>query len=240
MVLQTLAGVAGGTGWLLGEQVGVVANFYPTPILPVPAAFSIWSLIYAGCLALAAVQLLPSERVRPLHRRTGWWLTVAGLANAIWVVLFTSRLIFLAQLVIVVLLVSLAVPFHRLAVLPPQGWRDRILVQWPISVYAGWVSIATVVGAASTGVAAGGPRSSPVAVAAGTIVVLATAALVAWVIARSSVVVPYAAAVGWGLLGIAVTGRAVAVAAAACVAVVAIAVAVVLRLRGASTDAASG
>nr|WP_232328088.1 tryptophan-rich sensory protein [Kibdelosporangium sp. MJ126-NF4]CEL16795.1 hypothetical protein [Kibdelosporangium sp. MJ126-NF4] len=142
-VLQVAAGVVGGVG-LWGESVGVVANSYPTLLLPGGAAFTIWSLIYVAFGALAVRQALPEQRNRDVHRRTGWWLVAAGVLNAAWVLLFTNRLILLAQLMIVALLACLLGAALRLQ--PADGWADRLLLHIPVMVYLGWVAVATVAG----------------------------------------------------------------------------------------------
>ncbi|MET0233611.1 MAG: tryptophan-rich sensory protein, partial [Kibdelosporangium sp.] len=105
-LLQIVAGAVGGIG-LWGEPVGEVANSYPTLLLPGGGAFGIWSLIYVTFTALAIRQVLPSQRTRVVHQRTGWWLVAAGVLNAAWIALFSHRLITLAQIVIIGLLVCL-------------------------------------------------------------------------------------------------------------------------------------
>jgi tryptophan-rich sensory protein len=194
---QILAGYAGGTG-LWGEPVGEVANAYPTLLLPGGAAFTIWSLIYVAFAALAVRQALPTQRSRSVHRRTGWWLVAAGALNAGWVVLFSQRLILVAQLVIVVLLVCLALAAVRLRV-RADGWGDRLLLHLPVAIYLGWVSMATVAGAATTAASFDSAPTSAVAV-----VVLALTGLAAAVAAsRLPAVVGFAVTVCWALAWIA-------------------------------------
>ena len=197
VILQTVAGGIGGLGaW--GESVGVVANSYPQPLLPSGAAFSIWSLIYVATLAYAIRQALPQQRRRPLHRRTGWWIAAAGVLNAAWIASFAHRLIPLSELVIVLMLTCLLIAYARLE--PADGWPDRLFTHLPVALYAGWVSIATVVGAVTVAVWAGARVSAGGAVA----VLAVTVVLVGWVIARRRVVLAYAAPVVWAAVWVAV------------------------------------
>ncbi|WP_007025186.1 tryptophan-rich sensory protein, partial [Saccharomonospora iraqiensis] len=153
-VLQIVAGALGGTGaW--GEPVGTVADAYPHPLLPAGTAFSIWSLIYVAVLALAVRQVLPSQRGREAHRRTGWWLVGAGACNIAWVVLFGQRWILPAQIVIVALLGALAAAWVAASRVPARDRWDRLLLHGPVALYTGWVAVATVVGAVTTAVAFG-------------------------------------------------------------------------------------
>lgn len=198
MVLQTVAGGLGGSG-ALGESVGEVATSYPNPVLPGGAAFGIWSLIYLATLVLAVRQALPGQRAREAHRRTGWLLAAGGVLNAGWVVVFSQRLILLSEVVIVLLLACLAVAFHRLAGRPAQGWGDRLLLHGTVAVYAGWVSVASVVGAVTTLAAAGVTVSGRV----GAVVLLAVALGVGWLVIKSRAVLGFVCAVVWALAWIA-------------------------------------
>lgn len=227
---QFVVGSLGGTG-AIGESVGTVARTNDTPILPGGAAFGIWSLIYLGILALAVYQLLPRQQVRELHRRTGWWLVAAAIANAGWVFLYSARLVYVAQVVIVALLACLAVVLHRLAGMPARSWQDRVLVYAPLMLYAGWVSVATVVGAASTGVAAGLPGSGAGAVAAGSVVLLLTAAIAVLIVRAARAVVPFAAAVVWALTWIALADAGAPITVCAVVAAVVVVAAGAVRIR---------
>ena len=77
----------GGSG-AFGLSVGVVARENTTVVMPVPAAFSIWGVIYAGILLLAVRQVLPGQPARPVHRATGWWLVASGVFNTGWILAF--------------------------------------------------------------------------------------------------------------------------------------------------------
>ncbi|CAM3667194.1 tryptophan-rich sensory protein [Kibdelosporangium persicum] len=224
-VLQVFAGVVGGAG-LWGESVGVVANSYPTLILPGGTAFSIWSLIYVGFAALAVRQAV--QRSRDVHRRTGRWLVAAGLLNATWVLLFTNRQFLLAQLVIVGLLACLTMAALRLQ--PANGCADRLLLHIPVMVYLGWVAVATVAGAATTAAAFGAAPGTAVAIAA----LLLTGIAAALAALRLPAVVGFAAAVCWAFAWIAVNTSTTWVLVAALVAIAAVAVTVVIRIEGRS------
>ena len=85
-------------------------------------------------------------------------------------------MILVAELLLVALLVVLAVVFGRLSREPAADRVERVGVPRPVALYTGWVSMATVLGTAATGVGwacratARSPRSPPcllLAVAAG-------------------------------------------------------------------------
>ncbi|RZT83740.1 TspO/MBR related protein [Pseudonocardia sediminis] len=196
-LVQTVAGGLGGSGFF-GESQRVLADRYPSPLMPATAAFSIWSLIYLALLALAVRQALPSQQGRPVHRATGWWFVASALFNAGWIVAFSQELVPLSQVVIVALLVCLAVMLHRLGTHPAEGIADRVLLHGPIGLYAGWVAVATVVGGATTGTFLG----LDVTVVAGAVVLLLAGAAIAFAASRTAVAVPFAASVLWALFWI--------------------------------------
>lgn len=212
--LQTVAGALGGSG-ALGEPVGAVANAYPTLVLPSGEAFTIWSLIYAAILALAVRAALPGQRSRTVHRRTGWWLAASALLNAAWIVVFTQRWFAVAETVIVALLVALGVVLVKLSSCPAEGWTDRLLLHTPVGVYLGWVSVATVAGAATTGAALGIAPEDSTAVALAAVAIVGTAAGATVVAYRVNAAAGYIAAVAWALVWIAAATPAWPVAAAA-------------------------
>ena len=78
-----------------------------TPITPADFSFFVWGLIYVGSIAVAIYQLLPSQHARPVHRRTGWWLTGAFTANTVSVLIFGAQAVWLAQILLVILVICL-------------------------------------------------------------------------------------------------------------------------------------
>ncbi|MEJ2887081.1 hypothetical protein [Actinomycetospora aeridis] len=220
-VLQVVAGGLGGSG-AFGLSVGVVARENTTVVMPVPAAFSIWGLVYAGLLVLAVRQVLPGQPQRAVHRATGWWLVASAVFNAGWILAFSAQAVVLAQVIIVSLLVVLAVSLARLTALPAEGAGDRLMLHGPVALYAGWVSVATVVGAATTGTFLGAPGDGGVATVLGALVLLVTGAIASGVVARTAGAVPYAASVVWALGAIVVMGPPLAVTVAALVAMLAV------------------
>jgi hypothetical protein len=224
-LLQTAAGALGGSG-ALGESVGEVARSHPNPLLPAGGAFMIWNAIYLAVLALAVWQLLPSQRTRSLHRRTGWWIAAAGVVNAVWVVLFSAGQVAASQIVIVVLLAALAAAWRNAAAEPAPGRADRWLFWAPLALYTGWVAVATVVGALTTVAAV---TDDGVGTTAAVVALALTAAALAWVVFQARGVPMFAAAAVWALAWIAASADA-PVAVTAAVAATAVAVALLVRL----------
>ncbi|GBF82649.1 hypothetical protein [Aphanothece sacrum] len=80
----------------------------------------------------------------------GYWLTLSSLAQIIWVYIFLSRWFFLSVVAMIAILIPLIVLYLRLDIaLEPLTFKQKWLVNFPISLYLGWISIATIVNIAS-------------------------------------------------------------------------------------------
>ena len=121
--LVAIAGLAVGAGGFGGTGTADASGgaFAATATLIAPAgpAFSIWSVIYLGLLALGVWQLAPGRRTDPRQRRTGWLVAVTMLANTAWILVVQAGLVWLSVVVIVVLLLALVAVYAGLLETPP-------------------------------------------------------------------------------------------------------------------------
>ena len=228
-VVQIVMSALAGSG-AIGEPIGVIANEYRTPLLAAGWAFLIWAPIYLGFFGYAIYQVLPAQRGRDIHRRTGWWLAASAVLNSSWILAFGTRSVLLAELLIVALMVVLAVTFGRLSREPAADVVERVAFRGPIALYTGWVSLAVVLGTAATGVSIGLPGSGALSTVAAVVVLLAVSAIVAWVVLSGTAVIGYTAAVVWALAGVALNDPPAAVVVAGAVAVVVVLAATARRL----------
>ena len=213
-----------------GDAVGPVAREYPSPLLAAGWTSAVWLPIYAGFLGYAAFQALPGQRTRQIHRHTGWWLAASAVFNAGWVLSFGAGWLPLAELLILGLLVSVCVAFGRFSRTPAEGAPERVVVRAGIALYAGWVSVATGAGTAATGVWVGLPGAGPLAAVTAVVVLLAVTAVVSWAVLAGTAVVPFAVAVIWGFVGMALNDPPAAVAVAGAIAIVVVMASVARRI----------
>ncbi len=136
-------------GGLVGSGVANGSNRNPVLVTPAGYTFSIWGVIFIATIAFAVYQALPSQRENPRFRRIGYWYTLGNLLCAAWDLIFPRQLIALSELVIIASLVALVIAYIRAGVaLEPVSRRERWLAYVPLSLYAAWVSFATVVNTA--------------------------------------------------------------------------------------------
>lgn len=127
-----------------GQTMGVVSAKYPTLLTPAGYAFSIWGLIFLALVVYAVWQLLPGQREISLPDALAKPLTLASIATGVWVVLFAYELILPSVGMMLLVLGSLIVAYGRT--------RRRIFAEAapalsgvPISLYLGWISVASVI-----------------------------------------------------------------------------------------------
>jgi hypothetical protein len=191
---------------LNGINIGTLSNtlFNSVQILPANYAFAIWGLIYIGLIAFGIYQLQPAQRRSPRLRRGGYLLALACLAQCAWIYLFLARLFPLSTIAMLGILVPLAVMYQRLGIGQQHVSRQMLwLVDIPISVYLGWISVATIVNVAIALYSLnwnGWGIASPV----WTVVVMAVSATIALLMLIQRRDRAYALVIVWALIAIAI------------------------------------
>jgi hypothetical protein len=130
---------------LNGLNTGQISDRFQVYFVPAGYVFSIWGLIYLGLIVFAVFQALPSQRENPRLRATGWWISLAGLANIAWIFLWHYEQFPLTLIAMLVLLVTLIVTYLRLGIgRAPVPAAERWAVRLLFSIYLGWITVATV------------------------------------------------------------------------------------------------
>ena len=127
-----------------GLTTGEISDRFDVYFVPAGYVFSIWGVIYVGLIAFAIFQALPAQRDNPRLRATGWWITVGGLANSVWILLWHYEQFPLTLIAMLVLLATLIATYLRLGtgrtkVSTAETWAVRV----PFSIYLGWITVAT-------------------------------------------------------------------------------------------------
>jgi len=175
------------TTWALGpsSNIGAISDANISPVTPADYAFAVWGLIYVACLALAIYQLLPSQQERMVHRVTGWWLFGAFTASALWVPIFGTRMIWLAQILIVILVIYLVLAARGfLLVGPASSTAEEVFLRLPVMIYLGWATLAAAAGFATTFRSWGMPASARWVNEIGVVLVLGATIMSLFVVSR--------------------------------------------------------
>ena len=129
-----------GVNYLVGDNVGNVADSNETLIQPAGYAFSIWGLIYISLLAWI-IRMFFVKNARNMIHLSLQWLPVMNFAlNSIWIIVFTQEWILASNVVIIALWITIYMMYRKVNK-GEYHWLDRL----PLSLYLGWVTFATVV-----------------------------------------------------------------------------------------------
>lgn len=120
-------------------------------LVPQTFAFSIWFPIFVGIMAYGVIQALPANRTVDAYRKSGWWIAAGLWGVSAWglVTAFAPDNIVevLATLIFVPTMIALVIGMIKLwRARRAMGGLEKWLVLLPISLIAGWCSIAVFVG----------------------------------------------------------------------------------------------
>jgi hypothetical protein len=135
---------------LNGQTTGEISDRFDIYFVPAGYVFSIWGLIYLALTAFAVYQALPSQRENPRLRRVGYLFVLSCAANVTWLFLWHYEVFTLGVVAMVALLLLLIAIYLRLGTgRAPAPTAETWLVRMPVSIYLGWVSVATIANASS-------------------------------------------------------------------------------------------
>jgi hypothetical protein len=141
----TVNALAGGTNLIGGVNTAQVSNSNPTLITPPGYVFSIWGIIYLLLGVFVVFQALPSQKGKEYQKKIGWLFVLSCIFNISWIFVWQYQLISISVVVIFLLLASLIVLYRRLGVgINKVKLSEKLAVQVPLSVYLGWITIASI------------------------------------------------------------------------------------------------
>jgi len=190
------------------KDVGEVSDQFPSLFTPSGGTFAIWGLIYVLLGLLCIYHLIISYSKSPEHpangdlSNMGGWFMVNNLVTATWLLAWTHEQIGFSVLLILIQLISLIVIHKRLHIYQPQRTvAHKIFTAIPLSIYFGWITVATVSNIAIYLVSIGwkGGGISEITWAQIMIIVVAVIALVVITTRKN---IWYGFVVMWGLNGI--------------------------------------
>jgi hypothetical protein len=130
------------------RTTGEISDSFPVLFTPAGYVFAIWGLIYLSLIGFAIYQILPSQQNNPHINRIGIGFIAANLFNAAWIFAWHYGIIPLSMFLMIGLLISLLVIYTRLGIgIQPVPPVERTLIHFPLSLYLGWISVATIANA---------------------------------------------------------------------------------------------
>jgi hypothetical protein len=187
-----------------GQSTAEISNRFPVLFTPANYVFAIWGLIYLGLIAFAVFQALPAQRDNPRLARSRPWLALSGAANIAWLLLWHYEQLPLTMVAMLTLLGLLILTYVKMGIgLQPVPAAERWLAQLPISIYLGWISVATIANASALlyDLGWGGwGISAP----AWTLIMILVALVLGWAMALRRRDAAFALVLVWAIAGIAI------------------------------------
>ncbi|WIE64080.1 tryptophan-rich sensory protein [Curtobacterium sp. MCLR17_036] len=146
------SGAAGGTP--IQDAAGGALSASSTAIAPDGPAFSIWSVVYAGLIGYAVLQLFRTAN-DDRHERLVVPAILSLLLNAAWILSVQFGWLWASEPIIVALLAVLVWTFSILRRTRSTGVVEAVLTDGTFGLYLGWVCVATAANTAAVLTAAG-------------------------------------------------------------------------------------
>lgn len=132
-----------------GKTAGQLSDEIPNLFVPAGLTFAIWGVIYILLIMFAAYQardLFKKEKIEmPFIKKSSYYFFLAGIANMSWIFAWHYQQVLASVIIMLVLFASLLKIYLNLDIGKEiVSRKERIFIQVPISVYLGWITVATI------------------------------------------------------------------------------------------------
>ncbi|WP_047418504.1 hypothetical protein [Cellulophaga sp. Hel_I_12] len=133
---------------LNNTTIGEISRAYENLFTPASYAFAIWGLIFLSLFAYAIFQIQRaffSDKTSEFITQTGYWFVIANILNSLWVIAFVYDYTAVSVLIMLGILVSLIkIILNTNMERGTASLAKKAFVWWPISLYSGWIAVATI------------------------------------------------------------------------------------------------
>jgi len=132
-----------------GNYTGDISDNIPNLFVPAGFTFAIWGIIYILIVCFAIYQLADLlgkiETKSDYINKISFWFILGSIGNIVWIFLWHYEQIILSMIPILVLFLSLLMIYLRLDIGRSDASKtERYFIHLPISVYFGWLTVATI------------------------------------------------------------------------------------------------
>tara|TARA_R110002012_G_scaffold263456_1_gene446208 strand:+ start:35194 stop:35976 length:783 start_codon:yes stop_codon:yes gene_type:complete len=128
--------------------IGEISREYENLFTPASYAFAIWGLIFLSLFAYVIFQIKSaffSDTTSEFIEQTGYWFLIANILNSLWVIAFVYDFTGWSVLIMLGILFSLIkIILNTHMERGTASLAEKGLVWWPISLYSGWIAVATI------------------------------------------------------------------------------------------------
>ncbi len=133
------------------QDVGQVSARYETVFAPAGITFVIWGLIYISLIGFCVFHLYEAfaktsgSRSNQDTQNIGWLLIINNIATGLWLIVWVKEQLLLSVFLILIqlfTLIRISVKAHISN--PDRSLMTKIFTQFPLSIYFGWICIASI------------------------------------------------------------------------------------------------
>ncbi|MCH4822623.1 tryptophan-rich sensory protein [Gramella lutea] len=136
------------TGQINDTTVGEVSSKYSNLFTPADYAFSIWVLIFLSLLVFSGFMLhqaFTNGKHTDFIKDTSLWFVVANIGTSLWVIFWVYEFVgFSVVLMFLILAKLLKIILNNNMEIWDAPFKVIAFYWWPICLYSGWITIATV------------------------------------------------------------------------------------------------
>lgn len=186
-----------------GLNTGELSAFYPNLFVPAGLTFSIWGLIYILLFiyVIYALVIAIKGNKGTLCIKTQLAFALTCILNAVWIIFWHYKLIIWAELIMLALLFTLIYLFLQTSKFDTKGMLKTLAISAPISIYLGWITVATIANTTALLVAKNwGAWGIPENIWTITLILIATGITIIMLFKKQKIC--YALVIIWALIGI--------------------------------------
>ena len=193
-----------------GYNTGELSDLIPNLFVPIGLTFTVWAVIYfflGGFSVYQGRDLFKETKTdMPYLNKIGYYFIISNIANSVWIFLWHFRLVPLSLVFMVIILLTLIMIYLRLGIGKEKVSRaEKIWVHAPFSIYLGWITVATIANVTAVLVTLGvadGVTSANIVAEIWTILVIAVAVIITYLMLWLRKDWVYSLVVLWASLGI--------------------------------------
>lgn len=134
-----------------GNTAGELSDKYVNYFVPAGLTFAIWGVIYGWLMVFLGFQIVSffnkniQEKVDPIVEKIGWLFVVSCVLNVSWLLAWHYQLVGLSVIIMLLFLgLLLFLNFKIGTGISKTNELEKWISHAPFSIYAGWISIATI------------------------------------------------------------------------------------------------
>lgn len=177
-----------------GQTTEEISAKYVNLFTPTGLTFSVWAVIYILLAIGLTMNILSKKDIHnDLTDNISYWFIVSCILNVVWIFMWHFNEVFLSTIIIIMLCITMYILLSKV--------NNHGIMYWAISIYTGWISVATIASLFVCGVSFGLNGTSTFSVVVAIIMIIAVGFLMGCITMKYSNI-PFGLVSLWAVCGI--------------------------------------